>query len=83
MLQNHILFSYWCYSYIRWSFTFQNESFRKNIKTDNEIADKIRDEKVQYNLNREAAKVLALTSGKIDKYNISQVKRYCFLIKDK
>ena len=62
---------------------FQNESFRKNIKTDHEIADKIRDEKAQYNINREAAKILALTSGKFNKYNISQVKNYCFLIKDK
>ena len=32
------------------------------------IDDKIRDEKVQYNINREAAKVSTLSSGKIDKY---------------
>ena len=30
--------------------------------------DKIRDEKLQYNINREAAKLSALSSGKIDKY---------------
>ena len=30
--------------------------------------DQIRDEKVQYNINREAAQILALSSGKIDKY---------------
>ena len=30
--------------------------------------DKIRDEKLQYNINREAAKISALSSGKIDKY---------------
>ena len=30
--------------------------------------DKIRDEKVQYNINREAAKISGLLSGKIDKY---------------
>ena len=32
------------------------------------IDDKIRYEKLQYNINREAAKILALSSGKIDKY---------------
>ena len=30
--------------------------------------DKIRDEKLQYYINREAAKISALSSGKIDKY---------------
>ena len=30
--------------------------------------DKIRDEKVQYDINREAAKISALSSRKIDKY---------------
>ena len=32
------------------------------------VDDKIRDEKVQYNINREAAKITALSSGKFDKY---------------
>ena len=32
------------------------------------IDDKIRDEKLQYNINREVAKILAFVSGKIDKY---------------
>ena len=32
------------------------------------IDDKIRDEKLQYYINREAAKISALSSGKIDKY---------------
>ena len=31
------------------------------------IDDKIRGEKLQYNINREAAKTSALSSGKIDK----------------
>ena len=31
------------------------------------INDQIRDEKLQYNINREAAKIPALSSGKIDK----------------
>ena len=32
------------------------------------IYDRIRDEKLQYNINREAAKISALSCGKIDKY---------------
>ena len=32
------------------------------------IEDHIGDEKLQYNINREAAKILAFSSGKIDKY---------------
>ena len=32
------------------------------------IGDQIRVEKLQYNINREAAKISALSSGKIDKY---------------
>ena len=32
------------------------------------IDDKIRDEKLQYDNNKEAAKLSALSSGKIDKY---------------
>ena len=32
------------------------------------INDKIRDEKIQYDINREAAKILALSSGKINEY---------------
>ena len=32
------------------------------------IEDQIRDEKLQYNINREAAKASALSSGKIGKY---------------
>ena len=32
------------------------------------IDDQIRDEKLQYDINREAAKISVLSSGKIDKY---------------
>ena len=32
------------------------------------IHDKIKDEKLQYNINREATKISALLSGKVDKY---------------
>ena len=33
-----------------------------------DIDDQIKDEKVQYGINREAAKLSALSSGKIEKY---------------
>ena len=32
------------------------------------IDDKIKDEQLQYNINREAANISALSTGKIDKY---------------
>ena len=32
------------------------------------IEDQIRDEKLQYDINKDAAKISALSSGKIDKY---------------
>ena len=32
------------------------------------INDKIRDEKLQYDINREVAKIMALSPGRIDKY---------------
>ena len=32
------------------------------------IEDQIKDEKLQYDINREAAKISAVSSGKIDKY---------------
>ena len=32
------------------------------------INDQIRDEKLQYDINRKAAEISALSSGKIDKY---------------
>ena len=38
------------------------------------INDKIRDEKVQYDIDRKAAKISALLSGKIDKYEYLTVE---------
>ena len=38
------------------------------------IDDRIRDGKLQYNVNREAAKISALSSGKIDKYELIKIK---------
>ena len=45
------------------------------------IDDKIKDEKLQYNINRKAAKISALSSRKID-MNFLQVKKYYLLIKE-
>ena len=39
------------------------------------IEDQIRDEKLQYDINREAAKISALSSGKIDKYEYLTVEK--------
>ena len=47
------------------------------------IEDQIRDEKLQCNINREFAKISALSSGKIDKYEYLSVKKYCLLINNK
>ena len=46
------------------------------------IDDQIRDEKLQYNINREAAKISALSSNKFN-MNILQAKKYYHLIKSK
>ena len=47
------------------------------------INDQIRDEKLQYDINREAAKILALSSGKFINMNILSVKIYYHLISNK
>ena len=47
------------------------------------IGDKISDEKLQYNINRDTTKIPALSSGKIDKFSILPVKKYYLLIEDK
>ena len=48
------------------------------------IEDQIRDEKLQYDINREAAKISALSSGKIDQLiNILLVKKNYHLINSK
>ena len=55
------------------------------------INDQIRDEKLQYDINREAAKISALSSGKIHKYEYltsedilpSNQQQIIFMIRDK
>ena len=39
------------------------------------IEDQIRDEKLQYDINRETAKISALSPGKIDKYEYLTSKK--------
>ena len=46
------------------------------------IDGKIRDEKLQYDINREEARISTISSGKIDKYEYLLVKKYYLLIKD-
>ena len=45
-----------------------NKIHKEFIKANHAIDDKIRDETLQDDLNRKAAKMSALLSGKIDKY---------------
>ena len=45
------------------------------------IDDQIRDEKLQYGVNRETAKISALLSKKLVRMNILQEKKYYHLIK--
>ena len=47
------------------------------------IDDKIRNEKLQYEINREATKISALSSGKLDKYEYVVGKEIFLLMKDK
>ena len=49
---------------LRFRKNLSEKIFKKIMKSD----DKIRDEKLQYDVNREAAKISALSSEKIDKY---------------
>ena len=61
----------------------QKESFEIIYNKVMTIEDHIRDEKLQYDINREAAKISTLSSGKIDKYKCLLVKKYCHLINSK
>ena len=47
--------------------------------TDNQT----KDEKLQYDINREAAEISALSSGKINNYEYLTGEKYCLLIKKK
>ena len=46
------------------------------------INDKIKDEKLQYDIIREAAKISALSSGKLINMNFLEVKKYYLQAKE-
>ena len=46
------------------------------------IDDKIKDEKLQYDIKRETQKISALLSGRLINTNTLQVKKYHILIKE-
>ena len=68
LLQTHILFGYWYYPCIRNSLHFRNNLLEAIWKLIMAIDDKVRDEKQQYDINWEVAKILALSSRKIYEY---------------
>ena len=47
---------------------FRKNVKRKNVKITITINNKVSDKKLEYNINKEAAKISALPTGKIDKY---------------
>ena len=47
------------------------------------INDQIKDEKFQYNINREVAKISALSSGKLHKYEYLTGEDICDLLREK
>ena len=59
------LFSVWYHSCIKYPFKFQKKSFGKNIKTKHE---RLEMKIYNFDIYREAAKISASSSSKIDKY---------------
>ena len=59
------------------------QSFKKNKKLIMTIDDKFKDEKLQYDINREEAKKQHYRQVKLRNMNILQVKKYQYLIKFK
>ena len=62
-----------CRNYINDRTLWSDNSFRKNLiewiyNKITGIEDLIQDEKIRYHINREAAKISVLSSGKINKY---------------
>ena len=62
--------------------SFKKDLSERMLKLIMAIDDKIRDEKLQYDINREAAKKSALSSGKLINMNLLLVKKYYLLIKE-
>ena len=47
------------------------------------MINKVRDEKLEYDIGKDEAKISALSSGKSDKYEYLAGETYCLLIKDR
>ena len=60
---------------------FRRTLLERTCKLIMTVDDKIRYEKLQYNVNREAAKISALSSGKTDKYEHLTGEKYYHMIK--
>ena len=56
------------------------KTFRKILKVVVTIDEKIKDEKLQFNIYRETAKILTLPSAKIDKYEYLKGKEISLLV---
>ena len=62
---------------------FQEESSRENIKTNHEIDDTIKAEKLQYDINKKQHKCHPCRQVKLINMNLVEVKKDCLLIKVK
>ena len=62
---------------------FRFNLFRKKSKLSMAFDDKSKDKKLKYDISREAAKISALSSGRIDKYEYFTGKKYYLPIKVK
>ena len=60
---------------------FRKDVLQRILKLVITIDDKIRDEKLQYDIKREAVEISALSSGKIDKYEYLTGEENYLLIK--
>ena len=74
-------FGYWYYSCFRYIFTFQKESFRKNVKLITTVDDKVKDENYNMILTEKQQKYQHYQQLKLINMNILQARKYCHLIK--
>ena len=65
------------------SLGFRKNPLKKIYNKIMTIDDQIRDEKLQYDIKRKAALILALSSTKLISMNILQVNKYSHIIKNK
>ena len=63
--------------------TFRKDFLEKKLKLIMTTDNKIRDEKLQYNIKTEAANISALSSENVENMNILQATKYYVLIRVK